>query len=225
MILSSDGGFPFSFPYLIQQTPELPSLLQAWWDREGIHAPLYLILCGSQLSAMAALGAESAPLFGRFNAGIFLLDPLRYEEVAAFYADSPHYGRVEKMMYAILGAVANGETQFGRIQDHTGVDRNVLFFYLKNLRELGWIRRELPFGETSDRRALYQVADPFLAFWYRFVAPLSSALQFSDPRKVYAERVAPYLADYMGLHIFEEICAQWLRRHAEANLGSVPASS
>ena len=262
------------FPYLMEQTPELPSILQAWWDREGIHAPLFLVLCGSQLSVMAAIGVESAPLFGRFNAGIHQLDPLQYEEVAAFYADAPHYGRVEKlMMYgilggtpryhalvnpampleeevvallmqpravlenevrfllsseqirepapynAVLGAIAAGETQFGHIQQHTGVDKGTLSFYLKTLQELGWVRRELPFGDTSDRRALYQAADPFLAFWYRFVVPLSSVLQFSDPMQVYQESVAPHLANYMGWHVFEDICAQWLRRYGKEKLG------
>src|SRR5208337_4292603 len=92
------------FPYLIAQTPELPSILQAWWDREGVHAPLMVVLCGSQLSAMAALGQESAPLFGRFNAGIFCLEPLPYHDVAAFYADRPLYGTTETLlMYGVLG--------------------------------------------------------------------------------------------------------------------------
>jgi hypothetical protein len=92
------------FPYLVAQTPELPSILQAWWDREAVHSPLFVVLCGSQLSAMAALGQESAPLFRRFNAGIFHLDPLHYEDVVAFYADSPDYGIVEKLlMYGVCG--------------------------------------------------------------------------------------------------------------------------
>ena len=261
------------FPYLIERTPELPSILQAWWDREGVHAPLCVVLCGSQLSAMAALGRESAPLFGRFNAGVSLLEPLRYDDAASFYAESPHYRLTETLtMYgvlggtpryhalvdttqpmeeeivallmqphavleneikfllgseqirdpapynAILGAIASGATQFGRIQQHAGIENGTLSFHLKTLLELGWIRRELPFGDTSDRRALYRTADPFLAFWYRFVAPLSSVLQFSDARSVYKERVAPYLADYMGWNVFEEIAAQWLRRYAQPSL-------
>lgn len=262
------------FGYLAEQTKELPSVLQAWWDREGVHAKLLLVLCGSQLSLMASLGEQSAPLFGRFNAGIFLLDPLSYEDVAAFYEGSPAYSKVDTlMMYgifggtpryhalvdtsrplaeevvalllqpravlenevrfllsseqirdpapynAVLGAIATGETQFGNIQQKTGVDKNSLSFYLKTLQELHWIRREVPFGETSDRRALYQVADPFLAFWYRFVAPLASTLQFADPTRVFEERIAPHLAQYMGWNVFEDICAQWVKRHGQERLG------
>jgi AAA+ ATPase superfamily predicted ATPase len=174
-------------------------------------------------------------LFGRFNAEIFHLDPLHYEDVAAFYAGSPLYGVVEKLlMYgvfggtpryhalvdtshppakeivtllmqprailenevrfllgseqirdpapynAILAAIASGETKFNGIQQLIGVERGALSGSLRTLLELGWIRREFPFGESSDRRALYRVADPFLTFWYRFVAPLASALQISD---------------------------------------------
>lgn len=262
------------FPYLTEQSPDLPSVLQAWWDRDGLHSPLFVVLCGSQLSAMAALGAENQPLYGRFNAGVSLLPPLRYDEVAAFYVGQPSYGIPEMLtMYgilggtpryhalvnparpmaeqvvdvllrpqsplasevqfllgsqqirdpapynAVLGAIAGGTTQYGQILNVAGVERGSLPHLLRTLGDLGWIRRELPFDETGDRRALYQVADPFLAFWYRFVGPLASALQFSDPALVYEERLAPRLADYMGWHIFEEICHQWLQRYGRNRLG------
>jgi AAA+ ATPase superfamily predicted ATPase len=223
---------------------------------------------------MAALGRQSAPLFGRFNAGILHIDPLHYEDVACFYEGSRHYGVKEKLlMYgvfggtpryhalvdpsrppaeeiitllmqpravlenevrfllsseqirdpapynAILAAIAGGETKFSGIQQLIGVERGALSSSLRALLELGWIRRELPFGESSDRRALYRVADPFLTFWYRFVAPLASDLQFSDPTAVYVAHVAPRLAEYMGWSVFEEICGQWLQRHAKERLG------
>ncbi len=232
------------FPYLVAQTPELRSMLQAWWDRECAHSPLFVVLCGSQLSAMAALGEESAPLFGRFNVGFFHIDPLHYEDVACFYEGGRHYDVKEKLlMYgvfggtpryhalvdpsrppgeaiitllmqprailenevrfllgseqirepapynAILAAISGGETRFNRIQQLIGVERGALSSSLRTLLESGWIRRELAFGESSDRRAIYRVADPFLFFWYRFVAPLASDLQFSDPAAVYAAHV------------------------------------
>ena len=37
--------------------------------------------------------------------------------------------------------------------------------------------------------------------------------------KIYAEQVAPRLADYMGWSVFEEICGQWLQRNAQQHLG------
>lgn len=264
------------FPYLVQQTRELPSILQSWWDRDGVHAPVFIVLCGSQLSAMEALGAESAPLFGRFTAGNFLLDPLHYDDVSSFYRESPLYGVADTLtMYGVLGgtpryhalvdtnraaqdeivdllfrprgalegevsfllgseqirdpapynavlaAIAQGHTQFGDIQSHSGTERSPLSFYLKTLQTLGWVQRDLPFEETSEKRALYEVADPFLAFWYRFVQPLASALSFSDPAALYKAQVQPLLPEYMGRHVFEEVCHQWLRRNAVTRLGMV----
>lgn len=273
----SEGRFALildEFPYLVDQSPELPSILQAWWDREGVHSPLFVVLCGSQLSVMASLGMETAPLFGRFNAGIFLLEPLHYEDAACFYESSPLYGVVEKLLMfgvfggtpryhalvditrppeeeivtllmqqrailenevrfllgseqirdpapynAILAVIASGETKFNRMQQLVGLERGALSSSLRSLMDLGWIRREFPFGENSDRRAIYRISDPFLTFWYRFLAPLASDLQFSDPRAVYAAKVAPRLAEYMGWNVFEKICGQWLERYALKRMG------
>jgi AAA+ ATPase superfamily predicted ATPase len=120
---------------------------------------------------------------------------------------------------AVLRAIAGGATQFGEILNQSGTERGRLSFYLSTLQELGWVARELPFGEKSERRGLYRIADPFLRFWYRFMAPLASERQFADPQTLYAERIAPFLPDYMGRHAFEEICCQWLRRHGRERLG------
>jgi AAA+ ATPase superfamily predicted ATPase len=262
------------FPYLVQQTPELSSILQSWWDREGIHSRLFVVLCGSHLSAMKALGAASAPLFGRFNAGILALAPLGYQEVADFYKDCPEYDvRRTLSMYgvfggtpryhalvdtdrpfgeelvnlllrpggalenevsyllsseqirepapynAVLGAIALGETQFGGIMNALGMDRGGLSYYLSTLTELGWIRRELPFEEQSERRSLYQVTDPFLTFWYRCIRPLASAVSFADPQALFENRIIPQLSAYMGRYVFENICHQWLQKQAETTLG------
>lgn len=223
---------------------------------------------------MQALGATSAPLYGRFTAGILVLAPLNYAEVAAFYRDSPAYntetiltmygvfggtpryhalvdttlpfgqeivnlllrsgGALENEVafllsseqirdpapyHAVLRAIAAGETQFGGILNTTGTERGALSYYLSTLTDLGWIRREFPFEETSERRALYQIADPFLSFWYRFIRPLSSAVSFSDPQALYEVRIEPFLSDYMGRIALEPICHQWLQRQAETVLG------
>ncbi|RYF64699.1 MAG: ATP-binding protein, partial [Cytophagaceae bacterium] len=118
----------------------------------------------------------------------------------------------------VLGAIAQGKTQFGDIQNQAGTERGQLSYLLRVLLDLGWIRREFPFEETSERRALYQVADPFLAFWYRFVQPLARSLPFTDPFALYERQVEPFLPLYMGQHVFESICHQWLQRYAQSEL-------
>lgn len=262
------------FPYLVEQSPELPSVLQAWWDREGRHTRVFVVICGSQLSVMASLGAENSPLFGRFDAGVLRLAPLRYHEVAAFYQGRPNYRIVDTLlMYgafggtpryhalvdrsrsaaeeivsliltpggalssevqfllaserirdpapynAVLGAIASGCTKFGDIQQQTGLERGSLSFCLQTLISLDWVWRETPFGDDTDRRAIYRIADPFLIFWYRFASKLASALQFGDPAQVYADRIRPYLPEYMGRYVFESVCRQWLEANASARLG------
>lgn len=262
------------FPYLVAQSPELPSVVQAWWDGEGSRCPVLVVLCGSHLATMAALGGESAPLFGRFDGGVLRLEPMRYHDVAEFYGDAPVYGVREKLlMYgalggtpryhamadpelpwhetivdlmmrpgsplgsearfllsseqirdpapynAVLGAIARGKTRHGEIGLAAGLETTALARPLRVLQELAWVTRETPFSEDSERRAIYRIADPFLLFWYRFVAPLASALQFDEPARVFRERVEPQLADYMGWNVFEEVCGQWLKWRAREELG------
>ncbi len=261
------------FPYLMERNPELPSVLQSWWDREGAHSRVFVVLCGSQLSTMANLGTESKPLYGRFNAGIHQLTPLSYHEVAMFYESSDYSLKEKLMLYGILGGtpryhalvnsknpfadeimnlflcpmaalenevdyllgseqirdpstynailnmIAGGATQFNVIQQKVGLEKASLPFYLKTLIELGWITREVSFGDKTGKRALYKINDPFLFFWHRFITPLNSVRRFSDPRDLYNRRVMPYLDEYMGSYIFEDICKQWLQSHCTTTLG------
>ena len=88
------------FPDLVEQTPELPSILQAWWDREGIHAPLFLIFCGSQLSVMAAARQRRAPRSSAASMPASTVSTrCRYYDVSAFYGDSSALrGRAENLL-------------------------------------------------------------------------------------------------------------------------------
>ncbi len=262
------------FPYLVAQSPELPSVIQAWWDQEGTHNSVFVVLCGSQLSVMATLANETAALHGRFNAGRIRLEPMRFFDVAEFYASAKGFGPKEKLlMYgafggtpryhglarpdlpwdeqivdlllrpgapfegearallsseqirdpvpynSILAAIASGCTRHAEILNATGITGQAVTHPLNVLQELEWVRKERSFGETTDRRSIYRIADPFLLFWYRFGAPLASALRFEDPMVVFQERVTPHLADYMGRFVFEDVCEQWLRAFGRRLVG------
>lgn len=119
-----------------------------------------------------------------------------------------------------LRAIANGRTRFNEIAQEVGVSSSQLSFYLRVLKEMDWIRREYPFDEKNDRRAIYRASDNFLHFWYRFIAPGRSEMEFNDPKEVYERRIAPHLSEYMGRMAFEGICHQWLRLRGMHSIGT-----
>lgn len=51
-------------PYWVARDASLPSILQNWWDAEGRHLDLMLMLCGSAVQMMEHLFSGDAPLAG-----------------------------------------------------------------------------------------------------------------------------------------------------------------
>jgi hypothetical protein len=74
------------FQWLVQTSPELPSVIQEYWDRYWKkNGNIIVILCGSLIGFMErkVLGSKS-PLFGRRTAQIFL-QPFSYLDSAQFH--------------------------------------------------------------------------------------------------------------------------------------------
>jgi len=85
------------FQWMVEASPELPSLLQKWWDqywsREG---RLFLVLCGSYLGFMEReVLAQKSPLFGRRTAVIHL-QPLPFHESRQFHSRLPLKEQVKR---------------------------------------------------------------------------------------------------------------------------------
>ena len=89
-------------PYLVAQSPELPSLIQRWWDRTGSRSNLMLILAGSHQSVMEQLTSSSGALFGRAT-WRRQLEPFDYFDAAAFVRSWDPVDRVRA--FAVTGGV------------------------------------------------------------------------------------------------------------------------
>ena len=80
--------------------------------------------------------------------------------------------------YSILSLIGAGCNRPSEIASRMEKPLSSLARPLAQLCELGYVRREIPFGEDPKRtrRTLYRLNDPFLRFFFRFVLPHESAL-------------------------------------------------
>lgn len=91
------------YQYLCEVQPALSSILQRHWDSAWSRAPLIVVLCGSVLSMMyRETLAHSSPLYGR-RTGQWLLGPMRFRDVGAFYPGRSPLERVR--LWALAGGV------------------------------------------------------------------------------------------------------------------------
>ncbi len=116
----------------------------------------------------------------------------------------------------IIEAVALGNTKLNDIFQKTQIEKNKLTVYLKNLIDLGVVRREFPVSDgikeqANVQRGLYQITDNYFRFWYAFVFPNISELETEDVDGIYEYVVRPALEQYVS-HIYEGVCIEYLRR-------------
>ena len=128
----------------------------------------------------------------------------------------------------VLEAVALGNTKLGQIYKKTGIEKNKLTVYLKNLADLGIIDREYPVYDglrepVYVQHGLYQIADPFLRFWYAAVFPNYSALEEGLADDVYEHAVKKMLAT-CAADLFPAICREYLERRNEKGKLPFPSS-
>lgn len=252
------------FPYLVESSPALPSLLQASWDHRLRNTGVKLVLCGSSVAMMESLFfSQRAPLYGR-RTGQWKVEPFSVADLGemfpslglvdllelycvvggmpmyagrfrssepllqgigreiltkgeALYEEVPFLLREElrepRVYQSILAVIAGGGHKFGELSSKTGLDGGHLTGYLATLAELGLVRREVPVTEPrpeKSKRGRYQIADPFVRFWYRFVYPNLSRLEVGEVDGVLDEIVAKQLHDYISAYVEKPLA--WLFR-------------
>lgn len=115
----------------------------------------------------------------------------------------------------IIQSIASGKTAFNEIQSSTLIEKGKLSVYLKNLVELGIAIREFPVlsserEKQNAQRGLYRLKDSFFSFWYKFVFPNLSSLEFGDWENIYNSVIDPQLNTFAA-ETFENVCIEWLR--------------
>ena len=123
---------------------------------------------------------------------------------------------------AILESIGAGYHRLSEIATMSGIDRSNISKYLSVLDELGYVERRVPATvrrPERSRKGRYVIVDPYLRFYFRFLAPNLAAIERGRVRQTIS-LLEDHLADFIGTHTFEELAREWV--HVRAEMGDFP---
>jgi AAA+ ATPase superfamily predicted ATPase len=153
-----------------------------------------------------------------------ILDPLGilYEEPERLFLDEL---RTATQYYSILELIGAGCHRISEIAGRLGKPASQLSRQISLLQELGYIKRMVPFGEDirSSKKGIYKIEDDFLRFYYAYVIPNKSTLEFEMTDLVW-NKIENEL-DMFTSHTWENICRQFISENGYNNIPFKQASS
>lgn len=119
---------------------------------------------------------------------------------------------------AMFSAIANGYRTQKQMMTFTGLAQGHVSSYLAVLEAAGFIERRVPItAGPQSRQSRYHIIDPYLRFYYRFLATRQSQLALGVQEPALAE-IKQHLLDFIGTHTWEEICREWVLRAGAAGV-------
>lgn len=171
-----------------------------------------------RVAVYAMLGGVPA-YWGRFDPQRSVSDNIRAEllNYNASLHDEPRllladFLREPHNYVSILRAIASGAATPKDIARVAGLDEKAVPQYLSVLAETGFIARRVPVTQPlTSRSGRHFITDPFLRFYYRFLARRQSQLALGVEDQALAE-IKRHLLDFIGTYTWEELCQEWLLR-------------
>ncbi|MCR5456642.1 MAG: ATP-binding protein [Clostridiales bacterium] len=114
----------------------------------------------------------------------------------------------------VIEQIALGNTVFNDITTKTGIEKAKASVYLKNLIELGIVRKEVPVLNTKSKqlsasKGIYVLTDDFFRFWFAFAYHNFTDLERDDAEGVWNNEIEPNLHDFSS-KMFENVCLDYL---------------
>lgn len=126
-----------------------------------------------------------------------------FEEPERLFSDEL---RTSVQAYSVLSLIGAGIHRVSEISARLGKPATQLSRILGFLINLGYIRRETPYGASlrSTKKGLYKIDDPFLHFYFAFLLPNKSRLELGMLDQVWDAIEANY-DQYLSM-IWENLC-------------------
>ncbi len=108
--------------------------------------------------------------------------------------------------FTLLSLIASGSQRLTEIASRIEKPATSLSTPLNKLIQLGYLEREIPFGENikNSKKTLYKISDPFLNFYFKFVVPNRSLIEINQ-KETLTKLILDKLPQYVSLH-WEKIC-------------------
>ena len=118
----------------------------------------------------------------------------------------------------ILSAIGAGAHTIKAIAEVSGIPNVQVPKYLSVLTGAGFVERRLPVTEGQPSRAgRHHITDPYLRFYYRFLAGRQNQLALGIQDQALAE-IRKHLIDFIGTYTWEELCREWVLRAGAAGV-------
>ena len=111
---------------------------------------------------------------------------------------------------SILSFIGNGANKLSEIAARAEKQATDITPQLSRLKELGFINKEIPFGESEkkSKKGLYHISDPLLRFYYRYVLPYRSLIELGNSQAVL--NVFKQLENDYVSQTWEELCRNYI---------------
>ena len=113
----------------------------------------------------------------------------------------------------LIRAISYGAHTLSDISDRSGLSGGPASKYLSVLRDTGFVERRVPIMERSadSRRGRYFVTDPYLRFFYRFLAAFQSKLALGKMEQM-LRSIEQDLPQFIEGNTWQELCREWVLR-------------
>ena len=159
---------------------------------------------------------QSQPdLFSAIKYHVFSTQGVLYDEPNRLFVDDM---RDTVHSFTILSLIAAGCNRLSEIAARLEKPATNLSNPLDKLIKLGYIERETPFGENTKngKKSLYKISDPFLRFYFKFVVPNRSSIEFEKIDMV-LQNVRKDFNNYVSEQ-WEKLCRDYVQTNKIANI-------
>ena len=128
-----------------------------------------------------------------------------YDEVSHILRDDM---RDTVQASTLLSVIGNGADKMSEIAARVGKDAGSLTGPMGKLQKLQLVEREVPFGENprNSKRSLYHLSDPYMQFYFRFIAPYRSFIELGRTEMV-LDIIGKQMPAFVG-SMWERLCRQ-----------------